>query len=166
MKLDAIRHQGRACGHSVHKSRDEVTDSESGRTVSRYIRLTELVPELLQMVDENTMALRPAVELSYLPQRAQKWVIEQMDIQSCTPSHAQTIRLRQLHEQGQLTEKETAQILAEQKPNQVETIRLPTSKLKAYFPKNYTPRQIEEKILVILEQWRKLERKRAARDAR
>jgi ParB family chromosome partitioning protein len=93
-------------------------------------------------------------------------VSEQMELNLATPSHAQTRRMRAMCEQGQLTEDKIATIMAEDKPNQVETIRLPVDRLKGYFPKSYTPKQMEDKLIEILEQWRKLERRRAARDSR
>jgi len=167
LKLDALTHQGRTSGTECQKwSRDVITDDLAGRQVANYIRLTELIPDLLTSVDEGLVAIKPAVELSYLPKQVQKMVAEQMDINLCTPSHSQTRRLRAMHEQGQLSEKTIAAVMAEEKPNQVETIRLPVDRLKGYFPKSYTPKQIEDKLIEILEQWRKLERKRAARDSR
>jgi ParB family chromosome partitioning protein len=166
LKLDALAHQGRTCGTEFHKSRDAVDTDITGRQVANYIRLTELTPDLLNSVDEGLVAIKPAVELSYLPKEVQKMVAEQMDINLCTPSHSQTRRLRAMHEQGQLSEKTIAAVMAEEKPNQAEIIRLPVDRLKGYFPKSYTPKQIEDKLIEILEQWRKLERKRAARDSR
>jgi len=165
LKMEAIRHQGVACGTGCHKSRDEVTDTLMGRQVSNYIRLTELICDLLQLVDDGAIAMKPAVELSYLPHRAQRFVLEQISIQQSTPSHAQARRFRQLLAEGKLTEGVIAQVIAEPKPNQVETIRLPMDRLKDFFPRNYTPKQIEDKLVQVLEQWQR-QKKARARDAR
>jgi ParB family chromosome partitioning protein len=165
MKMEALSHQGKACGTGFHKSRDGVADDMTGRQVSSYIRLAELVPELLDMVDEGLMAIKPAVELSYLAPEAQRWALGQMEANCCTPSHAQTRRIRALHEQGQLTEREMGAIMAEDKPNQAEQLRLPLERLRGYFPKSYTPREMADTIVRLLEQWQR-RRERQSRDAR
>ncbi len=128
MRLEAIKRQGKrsekTCGPVVHKSRDNVSD-ESGRQVARYIRLTELIPELLDLVDERKMALRPAVELSYLSPEEQKVVYEETVIRDCMPSHAQTIRMRKLSESSTLTDSTIDDIMREEKPNQKEKLHIP-----------------------------------------
>lgn len=94
MKLEALKHQGKACGQAVHKSRDVISDTESGRQVQRYIRLTYLIPELLKLVDEGKIALTPAIELSYLPEREQQILFEEIEYVDATPSLSQAQRLR------------------------------------------------------------------------
>lgn len=138
MRLEALKRQGKrpepTCGPVVHKSRDNVSD-ESGRQVSRYIRLTELIPELLNLVDENKMALRPAVELSYLSKDEQETVWEQIEDRECLPSHAQTIRMRKLSELGELTDSAVTKIMKEEKPNQVDKIHIPYNEIRKYIPR-------------------------------
>jgi ParB family chromosome partitioning protein len=164
LKYDALKHQGKALGHSVHKSRDEITDDMSGRNVTRYIRLTELIPELLELVDAGTMAMRPAVELSYLPPEEQRLVFEACDENFCTPSHPQAIRLRRSQERGNLTERGIVAVLAEEKPNQQLKLKLRMDDISKYFPKSYTPQRMQEVIIRLLEQWqRRREHERNAR---
>lgn len=138
MRLEVLKRQGKrpdtTCGPVVHKSRDNVSD-ESGRQVSRYIRLTELIPELLNLVDENKMALRPAVELSYLSKEEQETVWEQIEERECLPSHAQTIRMRKLSELGELTDSAVTKIMKEEKPNQVDKIHIPYNEIRKYIPR-------------------------------
>lgn len=138
MRLEALKRQGKryepTCGPVVHKSRDSVAE-ESGRQVSRYIRLTELIPDLLNLVDENKIALRPAVELSYLTHEEQKMIYEQIMRCDCTPSHAQTRRFRQLSKEGTLNIEVIESIMREEKPNQVEKIHIPYNLIRAYLPK-------------------------------
>jgi ParB family chromosome partitioning protein len=167
MKLDALKHQGRACGQDVHKSRDMVSDTDSGRQVQRYIRLTALIPELLAMVDEGRMALSPAVEISYLPREKMMWILETIESEDRTPSHAQTIRMRKFEQVERLDEDTVFRIMTEEKPNQVEKIKLPTDKIRGFFPKSYTTKQMEDTILKLLGDWqRKRERERQREDAR
>lgn len=103
MKLEAMKHQGKTYGQVVHKSRDNISDNESGRQVQRYIRLTHLIPELLKLVDEERIAFTPAVELSYLPENEQKMLTEEIEYTDATPSLSQAQRLRKFSEQGRLS---------------------------------------------------------------
>ncbi len=151
MKMEAVEHQGKTCGQLGHKSRDSISDDESGRQVQRYIRLTYLIPELLQMVDEGKIAFNPAVELSYLDRADQNTVLDAMMIQDCTPSHAQAIRLKKLSQQGELPADLIYSILAEEKPNQREQLKFPKDELRRYFPESYTSEQMKRDIIKGLE---------------
>lgn len=151
LKLEALKHQGKACGHEVHKSRDEVSSDLGGRQVQRYIRLTELIDPLLQLVDENKIALSPAVELSYLSVQEQSEVLIAIESEDCTPSHAQAIRMRELSGKGQLDGDTILNIMSEVKPNQVEQYRFKREDLRKYFPKSYTDKQVYEAVFKALE---------------
>lgn len=121
MKLEAKKHQGVASGQLVQKwSRDKMADesSDSGRQIQRYIRLTYLIPELLSMVDENKIAFNPSVEISYLEQSEQRVLLDAMELNDCTPSHAQSIRLKKLSQQGVLDDQMIYAVMSEEKPNQ------------------------------------------------
>jgi ParB family chromosome partitioning protein len=150
LKLDAIKHQGVACGQVVHKSRDEISDSESGRQVQRYIRLTELIPEILQMVDEDKIAFSPAVELSYLTPQEQANLLETMESEDRTPSHSQAIRMHKLSAEGRLDMDTIFAVMTEEKPNQKEQIKLKTESIRQFFPKGYSPRQMQDVIIRLL----------------
>ena len=132
-------------------------------TVQRFIRLTELIPPILQMVDEGKIALTPAVELSFLKKDEQEDLFATMESEEATPSLSQAQRMKQLSQSGQLDMDTIFAIMTEEKGNQKETLKINTSKLKKYFPKNTTPKQMEETIIKLLE--RELQRKRG-RDSR
>ncbi len=168
MKLDAIKHQGvtsRQLGEkllSVTQVSKESDDSE--RQVQRYIRLTYLIPELLSMVDENKIAFNPAVEISYLEQSEQRVLLNAMELNDCTPSHAQSIRLKKLSQEGVLQDQTIYDILAEQKPNQQEQYKFKREDIRKYFPKSYTDKQVCDTVIKLLEQWqRRQERDRDSR---
>ena len=168
MKLDAIKHQGKASVQVAEKllSVEKVADDagESKDQVRRYIRLTYLIPELLEMVDENKIAFNPAVEISYLEQSEQRVLLNAMELNDCTPSHAQSIRLKKLSQDGVLNEQTIYEILAEQKPNQQEQYRFKREDIRKYFPKSYTDKQVCDTVIKLLEQWqRKRERDRDSR---
>lgn len=155
MKLEAEKHQGKSSGHDVQKwSRDNVTDNMSGRQVQRYIRLTELIPELLKLVDINKMAISPAVEISYLKKEEQKNLLETIESEDCTPSYAQAIRMRELSKNKKLDMDAIFNIMTEQKPNQKEQIKLKVDKYQSYFPKGYTIKQMEDTIEKLLKQYK------------
>lgn len=142
MKMEAIKHQGKlTCGQLVHKSRDIISESESGRQIQRYIRLTELIPEILQMVDESKIAFNPAVELSYLSPDEQKALLNIMQIEDCTPSHAQAIHLKKLSKEGRLENSQIMQIMSELKPNQQEQYKFKREDIRKYFPKSFSDKQ-------------------------
>lgn len=168
MKLDAIKHQGKASVQVAEKllSVEKVADDagESKDQVRRYIRLTYLIPELLEMVDENKIAFNPAVEISYLEQSEQRVLLNAMELNDCTPSHAQSIRLKKLSQDGVLNEQTIYDILAEQKPNQQEQYKFKREDIRKYFPKSYTDKQVCDTVIKLLEQWRR--RRERDRDSR
>lgn len=168
MKLDAIKHQGKASMQVAEKllSVEKVADDagESKDQVRRYIRLTYLIPELLSMVDENKIAFNPAVELSYLESSEQRVLLNAMELNDCTPSHAQAIKLKKLSQEGVLNDQTIYEILAEQKPNQQEQYKFKREDIRKYFPKSYTDKQVCDTVIKLLEQWqRRRERNRDAR---
>ena len=168
MKLDAIKHQGKTSVQvaekllSVEKVADEAGESKD--QVRRYIRLTYLIPELLSMVDENKIAFNPAVEISYLEQSEQRVLFDAMELNDCTPSHAQSIRLKKLSQEGMLDDQMIYAVMSEEKPNQQEQIKFKREDLKKYFPAGYTDEQMRRDIIKGLELLkRQRERNRDAR---
>ena len=151
LKMDAIKHQGLTCGQVGHKSRDILTEEESGRQVQRYIRLTNLIPGILQMVDDGRIALTPAVEVSYLTNREQRELLETMECEDCTPSLSQAIQLKLLSQSGNLDIYTIFDILTQRKPNQQEKISFRTEDVRKFFPKSYTTAQMQDVILRLLE---------------
>ena len=168
MKLEAIKHQGvtsRQVGEKLLSVTQVSKDSDdSERQIQRYIRLTYLIPELLSMVDDNRIAFNPAVEISYLDREEQLTLLDAINMNDCTPSHAQSIRLKKMSQDGLLTADAIYAILSEEKPNQKEQIKLPRDELRKYFPQNYSDEQIKRDILKGLELLkRQRERNRDAR---
>lgn len=168
MKLEAIKHQGvtsRQVGEKLLSVTQVSKDSDdSERQIQRYIRLTYLIPELLSMVDDNKIAFNPAVEISYLDCDEQLTLLDAINMNDCTPSHAQSIRLKKMSQDGLLTVDAIYAILSEEKPNQKEQIKLPRDELRKYFPQNYSDEQIKRDILKGLELLkRQRERNRDAR---
>ena len=166
LKLDAIKHQGKTSRQVVGKSEsaDLVSDAESGRQVQRYIRLTELIPEILQMVDDGKIALTPAVELSYLTKLEQQDLLETMESEDCTPSLSQAIQLKRLSQAGELDIDRIFDILREPKANQIDKISFRTEDLRKFFPRSYSAARIHEHILKLLEvDFRKRQRSREER---
>lgn len=166
MRLDAMKRQGQrtdlTCapvGHhlSGKKSRDVLSDEtgESREQIRRYIRLTHLIPELLEIVDEGRIALRPAVELSYLTVPEQNKLLEIIAINDATPSYSQAIVLRKHSSEGLLTENMITKIMAERKPNQEERLSIKVSTIKKYVPKGYTDKQVEHHIVKALDFYQK-----------
>ena len=156
MKLEAMKHQGKATSRQVVgklESADEVgqVNGESGRTIQRYIRLTNLVPPLLQMVDDGRIAFSPAVELSYLTRDEQAELWDLIGREDATPSLSQALRIKQLSRAAKLTPEVLYAILTEEKPNQKEQIRIKTESLRKYFPRNYSAQQMEREIIKLLE---------------
>ena len=176
MKLDAMKRQGERVDLTstplVSKLRsNEVVGAQGGESreqVRRYIRLTNLVPELLDMVDNSVlkekgtlqMALRPAVELSYLPEEAQNALLEIMESEDCTPSHAQAIKIRDFSEKGKLNPDVILSIMQEEKPNQVEQFKMPRNRIDKFFPAGTPAQKIEDTIVKALEMYRRRERGR------
>ena len=132
----------------------------------KYIRLTNLVPELLEFVDEGRIKMRPAVELSYLNEDCQRDLVDEIDINDCTPSHDQAIRMRKFFEEGKLTTEAISAIMSEEKPNQREKIVLRGDKVRSLIPKNIPINQTEEYVCKALEHYNKFLRNRAERDSR
>ena len=139
---------------------------ESQDQVRRYICLTNLVPELLDLVDEGKIKMRPAVELSYLDEDSQRAVVDEIDLNQCTPSHAQTIRMRQFFTDGKLTPEVISAIMGEEKPNQREKIVLRGDKVRSLIPKNIPLAQTEDYVVKALEHYNRFLRQRAERDSR
>lgn len=168
MKLEAVKHQGvtsRQVGEKLLSVTQVSRDSDdSERQIQRYIRLTYLIPELLSMVDDNRIAFNPAVEISYLDREEQLTLLDAINMNVCTPSHAQSIRLKKMSQDGLLTADAIYAVLLEEKPNQKEQIKLPRDELRKYFPQNYSDEQIKRDILKGLELLkRQRERNRDAR---
>ena len=155
LKIEAMGHQGVTCGQVGHKSRDFLSEVDSGRQVQRYIRLTELIPEILQMVDNGKIALTPAVELSYLTKLEQQDLLETMDSEDCTPSLSQAIQLKRLSQTGELDIDRIFDILREPKANQIDKISFRTEDLRKFFPKSYSAARIQETILKLLVDYQK-----------
>lgn len=139
---------------------------DSRNQIHRYIRLTNLVPELLEFVDEGKMKMRPAVELSYLDEDCQRDLVDEIDLNDCTPSHDQTIRMRKMFEEGKLTPEAIQAIMSEQKPNQREKIVLRGDRVRQLIPKNVPLSQTEDFVCKALEHYNNFLRKRAERDTR
>ena len=160
MKMDAIKHQGKTTSPQVaskSRSDDEVGQKEgiSGDTVRRYIRLTELVPQLLDMVDTGQIKFNPAVELSYLAREEQEQFIEAMDYAQAAPSLSQAQRIKKLAQSGECTLDAMCEIMNEVKKGELDKVTFKTDSMRKYFPKSYTSKQMEEKIIQLLEQWQK-----------
>ena len=153
MKMDAMRHQGQTCGQVGHKSRDLLSGEESGRQVQRYIRLTNLIPEILQMVDQGRIALTPAVELSYLKESEQRDLLETMESEDCTPSLSQSQQLKKLSQSGELDMDRIFELMRQPKANQEEKLRFDMKDIRRYFPKNYSTERIQQTILWLLEKY-------------
>lgn len=169
MKLDAIKHQGitsSQLGTKLIRSDEKVAmdAGESRNQVQRYIRLTYLIPELLEMVDDGKIAFNPAVEISYLEQSEQRVLLNAMELNDCTPSHAQSIRLKKLSQEGVLQDQTIYNTLAEQKPNQQEQYKFKREDIRKYFPKSYTDKQVCDTVIKLLEQWQR--RRERDRDSR
>ena len=151
LKMDALSHQGTSGQVGQKWSREEISEGESGRQVQRYIRLTELIPQILSMVDAGKIALTPAVELSYLTGQEQQDLVETMESEDCTPSLSQAVQLKKLSQSGELTMDKIFEILREPKANQQEKISFRVEDLRKYFPKTYSAARIQERILKLLE---------------
>ena len=176
MKLEALNSQGKRTDLTstplVSKSiagfrTNELvgsTNNESREQVRRYIRLNYLIPELLQMADENKIAFRPAVELSYLTEKEQYQLLEIMEVEDCTPSLTQSQKFKELSRNGKLTTEKMSEILSQPKANQKEKISFSADELRQYFPKSYTDNEIKEKMVCLAAQYKaRLDRNRDAR---
>ena len=153
LKLEAMNHQGRTSGQVGQKwTRDEIAEGESGRQVQRYIRLTNLIPGVLQKVDEGRIALTPAVELSYLTDAEQEDLLETMESEDCTPSLSQAIQMKTLSQSGQLDMDKIFSIMTQPKANQQEKISFKVSELRDFFPRHYTAAQMMQEIKMALKE--------------
>ena len=173
MRLDAMNRQGQRTDLTSaplgQKFSRETLSAESGDShsqIQRYIRLTNLIPELLNLVDEGTMKMRPAVEISFLDEDCQHDLADEISLNDCTPSHDQTIRMRKLFDEGKLTPEAISAIMSEQKPNQRERIVLSGDRVRQLIPKSVSISQTEEYICKALEHYAVYLRKRAERDSR
>lgn len=169
LKLDALKAQGKrtdlTCGQAVHKSREDVSDTDSGRQVQRYIRLTMLIPELLKMVDENKIAFSVAVEISYLDKTTQRVLLNEIEETECTPSYSQANRIRKLFQSGELNESSIKTIMNEEKANQKPMFRMSMERLQKYSPKA-DESQMQEFIIKACEYYAKYLQKKRNREAR
>lgn len=163
MKLEALKHQGARTDLTSRQvvGKLEAADvigkatDESGRQVQRYVRLTNLIPELLNMVDEKMISFNPAVELSYLSPEQQQEMIKAMDDTQNAPSVSQAKRIKELAQKGQFTSDAVVAIMGEEKKGELDTVTIKNETLRKYFPRSYTPRQMEEKIIQLLDAWQK-----------
>ena len=173
MKVEAMKRKaGRPQKNSSQVATNIDTAAEIGQQlgesrdqVYRYIRLTNLIPELLKLVDEHRIAFTPAVELSYLPEHEQRILYEEIEFADATPSLSQSQRLRKFSEQGRLSVDTVFAVLSEEKPNQKEQVRFMTEDIRKYFPKNYSNRDMQQTIIKLLENWQR-KRERNAREER
>ena len=175
MRLEAMKRQGQRSdltlspvGTKFDRSSEAITEEtgDSRNQIHRYIRLTNLVPELLDLVDEGKIKMRPAVELSYLDEDSQRAVVDEIDLNQCTPSHDQTIRMRKFFTDGKLTPEVVSAIMSEEKPNQREKIVLRGDKVRSLIPKNIPVSQTEDYVVKALEHYSRFLRQRAERDSR
>ena len=175
MRLEAMKRQGQRSdltsspvGTKFDRSSEAITEEtgDSRNQIHRYIRLTNLVPELLDLVDEGKIKMRPAVELSYLDEDSQRAVVDEIDLNQCTPSHDQTIRMRKFFTDGKLTPEVVSAIMGEEKPNQREKIVLRGDKVRSLIPKNIPVSQMEDYVVKALEHYSRFLRQRAERDSR
>ena len=174
MRLDAMKRQGQRTDLTSSplgtklRTADELAQEcgDSRNQIHRYIRLTNLVPELLEFVDEGRIKMRPAVELSYLNEDCQRFLVDEIDLNDCTPSHDQAIRMRKFFEEGKLTTEAISAIMSEEKPNQREKIVLRGDRVRSLIPKNIPINQTEEYVCKALEHYNRFLRNRAERDSR
>ena len=171
MKLDALKNQGARSdltspqNAAKFRSDDAVAKSQgiSGDTVQRYVRLTNLIPELLNMVDEKKVSFNPAVELSYLSAEQQQEMIRAMDDTQNAPSVSQAKRIKKLAQAGEFTSDAVVAIMEEEKKSEQDTVTIKNETLRKYFPRSYTPRQMEEKIIQLLDAWQKKQQRQNER---
>lgn len=174
MRLDAMKRQGQRTDLTSSplgtklRTADELAQEcgDSRNQIHRYIRLTNLVPELLEFVDEGRIKMRPVVELSYLNEDCQRDLVDEIDLNDCTPSHDQAIRMRKFFEEGKLTTEAISAIMSEEKPNQREKIVLRGDRVRNLIPKNIPINQTEEYVCKALEHYNRFLRNRAERDSR
>ena len=173
MKLDAMKHQGKSFNTSRHfgeklLSIDKLAENsdDSARQIQRYIRLTYLIPELLQMVDDGKMKMLPAVEISFLDKECQQDLLEAIESECCTPSHAQAIRMHKMFNDGELNNDTILDVMCELKPNQQERLIIPHKTLEKYIPKSVAPEKRQDYVCKALEHYNKFLKSRTERDSR
>ena len=168
LKMEAMKHQGRTSpqvGEKLVTAEKVGADGgDSKNQVLRYVRLTHLIPELLQLVDDGRIALTPAVELSYLPEKAQTCLLEEMRRNDCTPSLSQAIRMKKLYQTSSLSPEDISTIMQEEKANQQEKVSFKTGDLRKFFPKSYSAAQMQETILKLLSEYQR--KRQRSRDVR
>lgn len=166
LKMDALKHQGKRLDLTSDQNGQKLSgttvremiakdDGKSPTQVQRYIRLTELIPELMDMVDRKEVAMNPAVELSYLKKNEQRMFLEAMDYSQATPSLSQAQRLKKLSQEGTCTQNAMFRIMSEEKKDELDRLTIRSDVLRKYFPKSYTPQQMQNTIIKLLEQWQK-----------
>ncbi len=171
MKLEALKHQGARSDLTSSQlgtklRADELLAQQAGESrnqVQRFIRLTELISELLDMVDERKLAFNPAVEVSYLKRDEQRMLLEAMDAEQTTPSLSQAQRLKKFSQEGRMTEEAMSAIMSEEKKSDMDKVTLRSDTLRRYFPKSYTPKQMEQTIIKLLDVWQKQRQKNQER---
>lgn len=174
MKLDAMKRQGVRTDLTSTPLVEKLSVAQLGKeynesreTVRRYIRLTKLIPDILEMVDNDLIALRPAVEISFLDVAYQQHLLDVMQQNDCTPSHAQTLKMHKLDKEGSLTTDVIDNIMAEEKPNQVEKIKIPKNRIKNFFNNRTSEKEIEDTIIKALELYQRVQqKKRSNRESR
>lgn len=171
MKMEALSHQGKQTSRQVVdklKTADEIggENGDSGRTVQRFIRLTELIPELLELVDNKQIALSPAVELSFLNDEQQYAVLDCIECNVATPSHAQAIKLKKMSQEGTLTEDDIDDILSQEKPNQIPKMKFNESRIRSVLPNNIEDKKIEDFVVKAIEFYGRHLQKQKSMDAR
>ena len=171
MKLDAIKHQGQRTDLTSSQvgmklQAMDIVGQEAGESrnqVHRYIRLTELIPELLDMVDEKKIAFNPAVELSYLDESQQRDFLEAMNDTQNAPSLSQAQQLKKMAQQGEFSYEKAFDVMGQEKKSEKDTVTIKNEILRKYFPRSYTPKQMEEKIIQLLDAWQKKQQRRNER---
>lgn len=174
MKMDALRRQGQRTDLTSSQQEprlrsDEIVGKESDEsraTVQRYLRLTKLIPELLQRVDDGRIALSPASELAGLSKESQRELLELIELEECTPSLSQAVRMRKAAEEGRITPDLLLEIITEPKANQAEKVSFKYQEIQTFFPKSYTPKQIKETVLSLLQNWKARRERERERDER
>lgn len=174
LKLDAMKRQGtrndltsRPLGEKLYSVKELSKEADdSARQIHRYIRLTNLIDPILDMVDENKIAMRPAVELSYLSSKEQACLYEFMELNDCTPTHDQAIRMRKLHDGNELSNDKIQEIMTEQKPNQVDKVKITKSRITKFFSPKTSAKEMEDEIIRALEFYQRYKNRKRDRDAR
>ena len=167
LKYDELKHQGTSCQVGAKLRTDEMMSEksdDSARQIQRYIRLTNLIPELLELMDEGKIAFSVGVELSYLDEQLQYDLLNEIEANDCTPSYAQSVRMHKAYRDGMLDKYAIQSIMSEQKANQKEKVSFQIDDIRRYFPKNYAAQDIQKTIMLLIE--KEYERKKRQRDAR